>query len=86
LEMCFSTTYFCSWFKNLTGITYIQYLNQVRVMQVCRYLNTKIPLKEAIYACGFENMSYFIQLFKKIQGCTPQKYIHSLVTIQSKRE
>jgi AraC-like DNA-binding protein len=85
-EMGFSTTYFCSWFKKITGMTYILYLNQVRVMQACRCLNAGMPLKEAAYACGFEDISYFIQLFKKIQGCTPKSYVKNQITNAGARQ
>jgi AraC-like DNA-binding protein len=77
-EIGFSTTYFCSWFKKNTNMTYNLYLNQVRIKQACRYLSAGMSLKEAAYACGFEDISYFIQLFRKVQGCTPKSYVRNL--------
>jgi AraC-like DNA-binding protein len=77
-EIGFSTPYFCSWFKKNTNMTYVVYLNQMRIKQACRYLSSGMCLKEAAYACSFEDISYFIQLFKKVQGCTPKSYIRNL--------
>ncbi|GHU02936.1 hypothetical protein FACS1894158_00130 [Betaproteobacteria bacterium] len=77
-EIGFSTTYFCNWFKKNTNMTYVVYLNQLRIKQASSYLRSGMSLKEAAYACGFEDISYFIQLFKKIQGCTPKSYIRNL--------
>jgi len=76
-EVGLSKNYFCSWFKGVTGMTYLQYLNMVRITQTCRYLNVGMSVNEAAYACGFEDISYYIQLFKKIQGCTPKAYIRN---------
>lgn len=66
--------YFCTKFKAATGETYIQYLNSLRVFHACKLLKKGQPLNEICETCGFENMSYFIQLFKKIVGATPKQY------------
>ncbi len=66
--------YFCSKFKKATGITYLNYVNTVRISHACNLLKNGCTINEACDACGFENLSYFIQLFKKIMGTTPRKY------------
>ncbi len=56
-------------------MTYLSYLNSVKIekaMQMLRYGKT---VTECTYECGFDSVSYFVQLFKKILGCTPGQYI-----------
>lgn len=66
--------YFCNKFKTATGETYLQYLNNLRIFHACKLLKKGLSLNEICDQCGFENMSYFIQLFKKIVGMTPKQY------------
>ena len=35
-------------------------------------------IDETCSVCGFDNMEYFTQLFKKITGVTPRKFVLSL--------
>ncbi len=74
----FTRNYFCAWFKANTGMTYHRYLNHVRVSNACRLLAQTGSISEACYDSGFRDMSYFIQLFKKTQGCTPKAYLKRL--------
>lgn len=74
----FTKNYFCAWFKLNTKSTYLQYLNQVRINNACRILLKTGSLESACTASGFRDMSYFIQKFKRIQGCTPKQYIQNL--------
>lgn len=67
--------YFCNKFKSATGVTYLNYLNTLRVHHACRLLKTGMSVKQTCEECGFENVSYFIGLFKKITGTTPKKYV-----------
>lgn len=75
----FSKHYFCKWFKSLTGMTYLGFVNHVRIAQACQMLVKGLSVSECGIACGFENVSYFIQCFKQIQGCTPKVYIQKLL-------
>ncbi len=66
--------YFCNKFKVLTGISYINYVNNLRIQHACRLLANGSSVSDVCNECGFENLSYFIQLFKKIAGVTPKTY------------
>lgn len=66
--------YFCQKFKKATGITYLTYLNTLRISRACVLLKTGKSVSEVCDVCGFEDTSYFIQLFKKITGYSPGKY------------
>lgn len=70
----YSKYHFCSRFKSLTGMTYLNYLNSVRVSHACLMLRNGDAVQTVCRACGFENTSYFIQIFKRIQHVTPYQY------------
>ena len=74
----FTKNYFCAWFKANTGLTYNRYLNNVRVSNACRLLAQSGSISSACYDSGFRDMSYFVQLFKRIRGCTPKAYLRNL--------
>lgn len=77
-EVHYSKYHFCRWFKSLTNITYITFLNRLRVVEACKLLRQGKSISETCFECGFDDLPYFLQLFKKIQGCTPGKYIKHL--------
>ncbi len=73
-EFKYNKTYFCTLFKEQTGTTYLKYLNNLRISNACKLLKTGASINEISELCGFENDSYFIQLFKKTIGITPKQY------------
>lgn len=70
----YSKYHFCSRFKALTGITYMNYLNSVRVSHACLMLRNGESVQAVCRNTGFENTSHFIQIFKRIQHMTPHQY------------
>lgn len=79
----YSKCYFCNKFKSITGITYLDYLNSVRISHACSLLKQNKSITSISYACGFENVSYFIQLFKKTHGVTPKVYATKQIKLHS---
>ena len=73
-EFGYTKNYFCDWFKSRTGITYLTYLNHVRVTNACALLRKGLPVNRVRMLCGFETDSYFIALFKRTVGVTPKAY------------
>lgn len=73
-EFKYNKTYFCGLFKEQTGISYLKYLNTLRISNACKLLKTGAGVSKICELCGFENESYFIQLFKKTIGLTPKQY------------
>ncbi len=70
-----SPKYFCSFFKNMTRKTPIEYLNTYRVERAARkLLNSDLSVTEIAYSCGFNDLSYFIKTFKATKGITPVKF------------
>ena len=81
-QVGFTKTYFCTWFKSNTGVTYNHYLNNVRINHACRVLAQKSSISSACYSSGFQDISYFTQIFRKTQGCTPKEYLRNAVKEQ----
>lgn len=70
-----SPKYFGSYFKNMTGKTPIEYLNEYRIEIACRKLtHTDNSVTEIAFSCGFNDLSYFIKTFKMIKGMSPGKF------------
>lgn len=73
--MHLSRSYFCSYFRQKTGMTYLNYLNRLRVEQAGLMLISGMTASESCAACGFEDLSYFIQLFRRHTGCTTREFV-----------
>lgn len=74
-----SPKYFCRFFRSLTGRTPIDYLNAYRISQACTLLAAfSHTVTETAFACGFNDLSYFIRTFKKYKGITPKQYLLQL--------
>ncbi len=67
-----SEGYFCQIFKEATGKSAMDYLNELRVDRAEEHLkNTNATVGEIAYCCGFTDTNYFSRTFKKIKGVTP---------------
>lgn len=73
-KMGYNKQYFCKKFKASTGITYLTYLNNLRIYNACKLLKSGYSVNRTCFECGFDDTPYFIQLFKRITGMTPKKY------------
>lgn len=65
---------FCRFFKKATGNTFISFLNQYRVSQAKRLILSGKNITESCYASGFESLSYFNRIFKKIANEKPSSF------------
>ncbi|MBD3919249.1 methylphosphotriester-DNA--protein-cysteine methyltransferase family protein [Paenibacillus sp. PR3] len=62
-------------FKRIKGITPVTYIQQVRINQAKRLLNTTDRTVARIgEAVGLSNSPYFVTLFKKLTGLSPEAY------------
>ena len=66
--------YFCRLFKKNMGISYLQYVYQIRTTAVCRELETSDDtIGQIAERHGFKDMKMLNQYFKEIYGCTPSE-------------
>ena len=70
-----SAFYFCKSFKKATGMTFTDYLARVRVEKVKNLLlNPNKRVSEAAYEAGFQSLSQFNRVFRRIVGEAPTTY------------
>lgn len=66
--------YFCRLFKKNMGVSYLQYVNQVRATAVCRELETsEDPISLIGERHGFTNPKMLNQYFRELYDCTPSE-------------
>ena len=68
---------FCRYFKKHCGVTFVTYLNRIRIKEVCHQLNEDHldSVSFIAYNCGFNSITNFNRVFKQIIGCNPKEYI-----------
>lgn len=66
----------CSrYFKQKTGKTPIQFINELRISHACQQLiSDQHNLKTVCYDSGFNNFVSFYKLFKRLKGMTPRQF------------
>lgn len=70
-----SAFYFCKMFKKATGLTFTDYLARIRVEKVKNLLlNPNKRISEAAYEVGFQSLSQFNRVFRRIAGESPTTY------------
>jgi transcriptional regulator GlxA family with amidase domain len=62
-------------FKAATGVSLIEYLQNLRIEEGKRLLETSdLPVEEISAAVGYQDASFFRRLFKRLAGLTPSRY------------
>ncbi len=70
-----SPNYFSSLFNQETGMTFIEYLTDIRMEKAKEYLRCSgRKITEIGYLVGYLDSHYFSYIFKKTQNCTPSEY------------
>ena len=70
-----SSYYFCKMFKKATGINFTDYLSRVRIEKAKNLLlNPNLRVSEIAYEVGFQSLTHFNRVFKKILGQSPTEY------------
>jgi len=73
-EACFSKFHFIRVFAAVYNKTPHQYLSSVRIEKAKQLLMTDSSVANVCYAVGFESISSFTGLFKRMTGQTPAVY------------
>jgi AraC-like DNA-binding protein/ligand-binding sensor protein len=70
-----SSFYFCKLFKKSTGINFIDYISQLRIDKAKNLLlNPNCLISEIAFEVGFQSLTHFNRVFKKITGQAPTQY------------
>ena len=70
-----SAFYFCKMFRQATGLTFTDYLARIRVEKVKNLLlDPHRRISEAAFAAGFQSLSQFNRVFRKVAGEPPTGY------------
>lgn len=71
--MCFSKPYFSKYFRRMSGMTFSEYLNIVRVSEAVKMLSKGgMSAGETAVAAGFGTIRSFNRVFKQYTGFTPR--------------
>jgi len=70
-----STFYFCKSFKKATGLNFTDYLSRVRIEKAKNLLlNPNARVSEVAYEAGFQSLTHFNRVFRKLVGQSPTAY------------
>ncbi len=75
-----STFYFCKMFKKATGLNFTEYLSRVRVEKAKNLLlNPNLRVSEIAFEVGFQSLTHFNRVFRRVAGHSPTAYRSKLV-------
>lgn len=67
--------YLSAYIRQHTGVTYKEFVQMQRLSQAAKLLrSTALSTNDISLAVGYQNTSFFFQLFRKKYGCTPMEY------------
>lgn len=70
-----SRFHLCRFFKRATGVTVGRYVTHLRIRRACRMLGEEGKnVTQAAYDNGFESVSHFIAVFRRVTGETPKQW------------
>ena len=73
-EIGLNKEYFCRFFKQNTGTSFIRYVNEVRISHIYQdLLHSSEGILEITERHGFFNQKLFYRMFKEKYGCTPKQ-------------
>lgn len=75
LRLGVTDQYFCRYFRRVTGMSFTEYLNDLRLRRATKEIElTNRPISDIAFDHGFENAGYFFKNFKQKYGITPLRY------------
>lgn len=70
---------FCRYFKKMTRKTFVQFVNEYRVVHACKLLaDSTMSIADVCYESGFNNFSHFNKSFKEVTGSSASHYRQEL--------
>lgn len=74
-----SNNYAISLFREVIGLSPIQYVHQLRIREACRLLTeSDLSVTEIAGYLGYYDHPYFFRMFKKYTALSPSEYRHAL--------
>ena len=68
-------TYLSGLFKKEVKITLTDYIHQIRIRRAITLINSSsLSISTIASACGYQDINYFIRVFKKMNGVSPKQY------------
>ncbi len=77
----FSSYHFIKAFKRYMQLSPMEYLQKIRLNYAVNYLAEGKSITDTAYLCGFNNISYFIRVFKRHYNMTPKAYQNQLTPV-----
>lgn len=65
---------FCNYFKKNLNQTFTDFVNEYRVNHACKLLHQGRTVADACFESGFNNVSYFGRVFKKMKQIQPSQF------------
>ncbi|MDH3710231.1 MAG: AraC family transcriptional regulator [Cyclobacteriaceae bacterium] len=65
---------FCRYFKRMTRLTFTEFVNHYRIDMAKKILLQGSQINDACFECGFESISYFNRVFKRVTGTNPMAF------------
>jgi AraC-like DNA-binding protein len=76
---CTSTFYICKLFKRHTGVNFTEYVSRMRIEKARELLlNPNLRISEIAYEVGFQSLTHFNRVFRKLIGEAPTTYREKL--------
>lgn len=73
-----SPQYFSRIFKEKMGVTYVDYLTNIRIKKAQEWLiYSDKNIQEICYMVGYKDPNYFSRVFKKTVGVTPKQFVEN---------
>src|SRR5262249_44189393 len=67
--------YFSEKFREVTGLSFVDYLARIRVTKATELLkNPELRISEIAFAVGFQSLSQFNRVFKRLMGGSPTEF------------
>lgn len=81
----YNLTYYCEWFKQLTGKSPKAYIQTVRIEKAKELLaSNTCSILEVAQQVGYEHHSSFTRLFQQLEGVTPLVYRQQIRRLEKK--
>lgn len=65
---------FCVRFREITGYSFLQYLNICRIKKACEHIKNGEKITSIYSFCGYDDFSTFYRNFVKVTGVSPAQY------------